>query len=392
MQPAVRVTVLLGLLCLTACGSSNECEEEGATECDRSGRAVRTCASTSDGLRWQSEVCGERTPSCVEQRGGTATCVAESLGECDGASYHDLCPDEHTLQTCVDGQIRRMVCADGEVCGEVPAHALGEGRSENASHACYAPRVPNEPPALVTFVHGDVRVGSAPAGTVPFRVAPGTALRLGEGAVAVVLVKERPTRLEGPREVDPYELQPESDVPAPWAAAVIDRLSNDPPEPIGPEETLLTPAPNADGTVHLLVGEGVPGASETLGIIAWRCDDGCGRTLELRALGSRERVIWRGNGEGRVRYDGPALEAGERYELVVGEQRYPIETEPPTDLRPLLASMRGWPLPETMSVIAAVHRWGGSRAAAVAVTVRTVIERHGADEDANRLRAAYLGE
>jgi len=45
-----------------------------------------------------------------------------------------------------------------------------------------------------------------------------------------------------------------------------------------------------------------------------------------------------------------------------------------------------------MSVIAAVHRWGGSRAAACAVVDRTVIERNGADPDANALRAAYRGD
>jgi len=391
MPPAVR-TAVLGLLLLTACGSSSACDDEGAAECDRAGRAVRRCARTDHGLRWQTEPCDRSTPTCVERRRGGPTCVAERLGECDGASYRDSCPSEHTLQTCTDGQVARVACVRPEICGEVPAHALGEGRSEGASHACYTPRPDDEPPALVTFVHGDVQVGSEPAGAVPFRVAPGTPLRLGDGAVAVVLVKERPTRLEGPREVDPYTLQPEAAVPAPWAAAVVERLSHDPPEPIPPEETLLTPAPNADGAIHLLVGEGVPGAGETLGTITWRCDEACGRTLELRVLGTRERVVWRGNGQRGVRYDGPPLEAGERYELVVGDQRYPIETEAPIDLRPLLASMRGWPLPEMMSVIAAVHRWGGSRAAACAVVDRTVIERNGADPDANALRAAYRGD
>jgi hypothetical protein len=216
-------------------------------------------------------------------------------------------------------------------------------------------------------------------------------LRLGEGARAVLLVHERASRLTGPRDVDLAALAPEDAVPPPWGAAVVELLAREAPRGVSPEEPLTSPAPSESGLVRLALGEGTPGASSTLGELAWRCDEAapCGRTVELRASGTSARVLWRGAGEPGLRYDGPELELGETYELRVGERTYRVETGAPPPLRPLLATMADWPLPEQMSVVAALHLLSGSRAAAVATLRRTLVELHGRSQDVERLLTAY---
>ena len=54
-----------------------------------------------------------------------------------------------------------------------------------------------------------------------------------------------------------------------------------------------------------------------------------------------------------------------------------------------MTSMRGWPLAEQMSVLAALHRWGGSRAAASMALLRAHIEAQRADPDIRALLADY---
>lgn len=386
----MRRIVFASFLVLSACGDSTACRQADQQQCDPEGRAVLRCAPTDHGLRWQTEPCDPGTPTCVE-RGGVATCIAERLGDCDVASFEDSCPDPNTLEDCTAGVRHRVRCLEGERCGEVPAHALGEGRPPRASHACYAPRDPRSPAALVTFVHGEVLLDGAPAPTVPFRVPARGVLRLGEGARAVVLVQERASRLEGPGDFDVYERAPEDALPPAWGATLIEILRRDPPRAVPPEEPLLAPAPSESGVIRLPVGEGTPGASSTLGELRWRCDGAtpCGRTLELRATGTNARVLWRGSGDPGVRYDGPNLEVGETYELRMGDRTYRVETMPPPPLRPLLATMADWPLPEQMSVVAAIHRWNGSRAGAAAALQRTHIELHGRSADAQALLDAY---
>lgn len=388
--------VLPLVLLLTACGSSNECADEGAFRCSDDGHAVRECRRTTNGaLAWDTQPCADRTPTCLEAGPTRAVCVAERLGECDPEEFTDSCVDATTLEDCVGlaagqpGARHRVRCPAGEVCSEVLADAVGEGRPSGATHACHAPRDASSPPALVTFVHGDVLLGAEPAPAVPFRVPSGTPLRLLEGARAVVLVKERASRLVGPREVDVYELQPEAVTPSPWAAALEEILRRDAPGAAPREEPLLAPAPTAPQEIDLVVGEGLPGASNTLGVIEWACERECGRTVQLRNEGANADVLWRATGDRRVRYDGPALEPGRTYELSLGERAYHVRTAAAPSLRPLLASMSDWPLVEQMSVIAAIHRWSGSRAAAVAALQRTHIERHRVDVDVRALLSAY---
>jgi len=394
-----RFAPLLAALVLTAaCDDEGECYENGTARCADDGRGVERCVPRGEDatqLAWERDDCPEVTPSCVEHGTRDAVCVAEQVGECDFSTFEDRCVDERTLEDCVQyrvgeprGAEHRVRCPEGERCGEVPRHALGLGRPPNATHACYEPRRRTHPPALVTYVEGQVRLGEEPAPTVPFRVPTGTRLRLAEGARAVVLVQERPSRLEGPAEIDVYEHQPDGAVPSPAGRAVIDALAAEPPAAVPPDEPLLSPAPSETGVVRLLVGEGIPGAGASLPDVEWRCEEDCGRTVELREQGRSERVLWRGTGSRAVEYEGPDLEAGTAYELRVGERAYRVETRAPTDLRELLGATGDWPLHERMSVVAAVHRWGGSRAAAARTLRRARIEAP-ANEGIRRLLQAY---
>ncbi len=377
---------------MSACNDPSACTRAGAERCEANGRGVVRCVQTERGLRWQTEPCDPSVPTCVETRSGAATCIAEGLGACDEASFEDSCPNERTIEDCTAGVRHRVRCADGQRCGEVPGYAIGEGRAAHASHACYTPRDPDAPAPLVTFASGDVSLGDATAPPVPFTVPAGRTLRLAEGARVVVLVKERPSRLEGPTVLRPSELQPEAIVAEPWARALVEILASAAPRQVPPEEPLQAPGPSEDGLVRLTVGEGVPGASNTLGTIAWRCSGECGRTVELRIEGTQPRVLWRGTGSGSVRYDGPDLELGETYQLRLGERRYRVETVAAPNLRPLLVQMASWPLADQMSVVAAVHRWNGSRAAALNTLRSARLEPRGRDPDLARLLAAYGAE
>jgi len=360
-----------------ACNDPAACTQVGVERCEANQRTIVRCVQTARGLRWQGEACAADVPTCVETRSGTATCIAEGLGACDPASFEDSCVDERTLEDCTANVRHRVQCNTGDRCGSVPEHAIGEGRPANATHACFTPRDPAAPPPLVTLVIGDVRLAGEPAPPVPFVLTPGATLSLATGARAVVLAKERPSRLEGPRDVRADELQPESAVAPAWAAALEEILASEAPRAVPPEEELQAPGPSEDGLIRLTVGEGMPGASNTLGTVRWACSSECGRTVELRANGPRPRVLWRGTGSGSVAYDGPDLELGESYELRLGERIYQVETVPAPNLRPLLMEMARWPIPEQMSVIAAIHRWNGSRAAALNTLRSAQVESRG---------------
>jgi hypothetical protein len=365
--------------------------------CAANGRALERCVPIEGGaLHWASEPCPSATPTCAAGGPREAVCVALRVGECQLEGFADRCVDEHTLEDCAAfgpgataGVLHRVACPDRQRCGEVPTHAIAEGRAASATHACFAPRARVTPEALVTFVHGDVRLGDAPAPTVPFRVPPRTRLHLAEGARAVALVKELPVRLEGPADVDVYEHQPEDRVPTEEGARIVAILSRPPPPEVPPAERLLSPAPSETGVVRVLLGEGVPGASADLPPITWRCEQDCGRTVELRTADHTERVLWRGMGERTAIYAGPELEPDRTYELRVGDGTYRVETERASRYDELMGRMRGWPLAESMSVIAALHRWAGSRAAAVALLERTHIENMRTDQDVMALLAAY---
>ncbi|HBQ11910.1 MAG TPA: hypothetical protein DEF51_12425 [Myxococcales bacterium] len=390
-----RLRFALALLCLAGCDDSR-CDTRNAARCTDEGDLERCAPNRYGGLEWQTQPCEGLTPTCVPHGEDEAVCVGERVGDCDLASFEDRCVDAQTLEDCAAygpgataGALHRVRCEEGTRCGEVPADAIAEGRAEGARHACYAPRDAFSPPALVTFTHGDVHLGDRPAPVVPFRVPRGTPLRLGEGARAVVLVKERASRLSGPSETDVYTLQPEAVVATSEAQGIEAMLAHDPPRAVPPETSLLSPAPSEARLVRVWVGEGVPGASARLPDIAWRCDADCGRTVTVRQVHPEPRTIWRGTGERAVDYDGPALVPGHRYELVLGEEVYRLEAAAAPRLDALMTSMRGWPLAEQMSVLAALHRWGGSRAAASMALLRAHIEAQRADPDIRALLADY---
>ena len=394
----LALTVVLACTtALTACEDRSACTERDALRCSADGRALERCAPIEGGaLHWASVPCPTTTPTCAAGGPREAVCVAERVGECRFQGYVDRCVDEHTLEDCAAfrpdapaGVLHRIACPGRERCGEVPAHAIAEGRASTATHACFAPRARVTPEAIVTFVHGDVRLGDRPAPPVPFRVPPRTRLHLAEGARVVALVKELPLRLAGPGDVDVYEQQPEDVVPTEEAARIVAILSRPPPPSVPPAEPLLSPAPSETGLVRVLLGEGVPGASANLPPITWQCEQDCGRTIELRSADHTDRVLWRGMGERTVIYAGPELEPDRTYELRVGERTYRVETQRAQSYRELMARMQDWPLVESMSVVAALHVWGGSRSAAVALLQRTHIERLRADLDVMALLAAY---
>lgn len=390
-----RALLVLAFFSLAGCDDSR-CEARGAARCTDEGVLERCEPNRYGGLEWAAHPCEGATPTCAPHGEDEAACVGERVGECDLSSFEDRCVDERTLEDCApfgpegdEGALHRVRCAEGTRCGEVPRAAIAAGRAEGARHDCYAPRDPHSPPALVTFTHGDVRLGDAPAPPVPFRVPRGTLLHLGEEARAVVLVKERPSRVEGPRELDVYSLQPEAVVATPEAAAIEALLEREPPRPVPPEETLLSPAPSEARLVRVWVGEGLPGASARLPDLAWRCDEDCGRTATVRQLEPERRTVWRGSGDRAIDYDGPPLEPGHVYELVLGDVVYRLEAEAPPRLDALMAEMRGWPLAEQMSVLAALHRWGGSRAAAVIALLRAHVEAQRGDPAVRALLDAY---
>lgn len=394
LRTLTAASVALGLV---ACDDPNACSELGASRCADE-HTLEVCSSPGEEVeaRWTRGACPERTPECLERGASAAECVADAIGSCDFATFEGGCVDERTLDDCEqvgdEGVRRHLRCPDPERCGEVPPHALGEGRPPRARHACYTPRPRDAPPAQVTMLTGEARLDGEPPPPVPFRVLPDQRLELSEGARAVLLVKERASRVSTPGEVDPYALQPESPVPTAEAAALTRALAASGAEAPSPDEPLLAPTPNAGNLIRLVVGEGMPGASATVRRFAWRCDEGaCGRTVALRQTAPVERMIWRGMSEREVAYEGPELEAGARYELTLGEHRYRVETMAPLRIGELLESMAGWPVAERLSVVAAVHVARGSRAAAVETIERGLMDRP-RDRDLLALRRALRGE
>jgi hypothetical protein len=337
-------------VCLTACGD-DACDDDGAGRCTGA-HSMMFCERGE----WRPVSCETPTPNCVAQ-GFRAACIGERAGSCEFESFTDRCVDERTLEDCTlvadtDDAIKHHVrCPEGQRCGEAPRASFGPQRPPHARFACFAPRP--RAPAIVTFARGDLRVAGQPAPPVPFEV--DDTLELAAGAHAVLLVAERASQLDGPGTFDPDDYRPEGD-----SAEPIELEGQ--PAPI-PDDPLIAPAPEGVQRITLIVGEGVPGASSRLGTIRWRCEGECGREVELTERG---RVLWRGQGEGSVAYDGPALDAPASYTLRIGDAEYEVRTLPPIPMRELMRSMSGWPLVERMSVVAAIHRWRGSRAAAVA--------------------------
>lgn len=356
-------------LLLVACDDPDACEEIGASRCAGEG-TLEVCAQSGSDARWTRGACPEGTPTCVEHGASEATCVGEQVGECDFDSFEGGCVDESTLDDCVrlgdgPGSRQHVRCAPRERCGEVPEDAMPEDHPPRMRHACFTPRPPNAPPALVTYVYGEVALDGEQPPAVPFRVEPGQRLRIADGARVVLLVKEHPSRITGPDEIDPYAFQPPRPTPTPEGAGVVDSITGEPPPALSPDEPLLEPAPTEGGLVRLIVGEGVPGASARIHRFAWRCEDDCGRTVELRQTQPVDRVIWRGNGERELDYEGPALEPGARYQLSLGEHTYRVEALQPRAMRELFTTMADWPEVDRTSVVAAIHLHRGSRAAAV---------------------------
>ncbi|MGE0789669.1 MAG: hypothetical protein AB7S26_28610 [Sandaracinaceae bacterium] len=391
------VALALGLM-VAACDDASRCSEARAARCADE-HTLEVCDGAGGDLRWTRGACPTDTPVCAEQGASAAVCVTELTGSCDADHFETQCLDEHTLDDCVryregasEGARQRVRCREGEVCGEVPPDTLLAGRPVGATHACYAPRPREAPPALVAFLVGGATVAGRPAPEVPFRVMPGEHLVLEAGARAVVLVKERASRLSGPSDTDPYVLQPQRNVPSEEARALVEILAGEPPPPAIAEAALYDPAPSTRDVVRLTVGEGMPGASSTIRRFAWRCgdDEGCGRTVELRRVAPEQGVLFRGNGARELAYEGPGLEAGARYELSIGEHRYRVETLPVISLRELMASIAEFPVVEQLAVLAAVHLYRGSRAAAVEVLQRGLMDRR-RDPELLRLIEIYRG-
>lgn len=381
-------------LLLVACDDPNACEEIGASRCaDES--TLEICAEGSSGTRWTRGPCPDGTPTCMEHGASEAICVGESVGECDYETFEGGCHDETTLDDCVQlGQNatrQRVRCSPGQRCGEVPEDSLPEEHPPRMLFACYTPRPPHEPPAIVTFVHGDVQIAGEAAPPVPFRVRPGQRLTLAAEARVVLLVKERASRVTGPDEIDPYAFQPARPTPTPQGAGVVDAITGDEPPALSPDEPLLEPTPSAGGIVRLIVGEGVPGAAARMRRFRWRCDDDCGRTVELRQTQPIDRVVWRGNGERELAYDGPPLEANARYQLRLGEHTYQVEALQPRAMSEILGEMADWPDVDRASVVAAIHLYRGSRAGAV-LALRSHSEHAPRDAELRALLERYRGD
>ncbi|MBX3273226.1 MAG: hypothetical protein KF729_23375 [Sandaracinaceae bacterium] len=121
-------------LAVSGCSDPSSCPTPGVARCDGAGGAVERCVATERGPRWQTEPCAARNPRCVE-RAGTASCVAERLGDCDEATFEDSCPDEHTLEDCAAGARHRVRCAEGERC-ERSDLTRAKNRQLTTRHAC----------------------------------------------------------------------------------------------------------------------------------------------------------------------------------------------------------------------------------------------------------------
>ena len=388
-----HASALVFAIVALGCGSEDEtrCYELDTVRCDDSERARLRCDDVEGQLRWVRSECEAPTSTCAERGVRDATCVGEAVGQCDADAFADRCVDEHTLESCArlrttepEGVRHRIVCGDNLVCA--PARGGVDG--------CVPRRLRNSPPALVAFVRGEVALveegESRAAPPIPFRVMPNARLRVGAQALAIVIVKERASRIEGPAEIDPYTLQPEGGAPSPEAQAILEMLAEDAPEPVPPEEPLIRPAPNADSTIAIFLGAGAPGAIENLREVAWRCDAerACGQTVTLEDRGT---TLWRAQAERRVAYAGPQLEPGHTYTLRVGPRSYRLLTRRAVRWPRLYAALRQWPLDQRVAVFAALYRWSGSRAAAVESIRRARPHIDGPDLAA--LRSAYgVGE
>ena len=186
-------------------------------------------------------------------------------------------------------------------------------------------------PALVTTAKGSVSLVQADAETqpaAPYVLAEGQALRVPEGAVAVVLFEGTAVQVTGPAKLDYSQLSGakasaggDSDL----LASLVSRGS----------DVRTAGATRAAGELSLtrpLVQDKVAGLQD----IAWSCAD-CGeQALELYSFMDDE-VVWTGTGTGTAAYAGPQLSPGP-YSLKVGGSEFAFKVLGPQD--PALSQAR----------------------------------------------------
>lgn len=182
-----------------------------------------------------------------------------------------------------------------------------------------------EAPAMVTTARGEVQLitgdTAAELPPLPVLLAPGQSLKLGDGALVVVLCGGQATKIEGPATVglDRLRRSDSDDPAAPGVLADLLSRQSSTARPAasrgGPEMTLLRPVP----WTSLL----------SPALIRWRCED-CGQQAVQIYDFRADEVVWTGEGTGGVDYSGPALKPGAYY-VVIGSRDFPFTVPPAED-------------------------------------------------------------
>jgi len=182
-----------------------------------------------------------------------------------------------------------------------------------------------EAPAMVTTARGEVQLmtgdTAAELPPLPVLLAPGQSLKLGEGAMVVVLCGGQATKIEGPDTVGLDRLRrKDSDDPA-APGVLADLLSR--------QTSTRRPAASRGGNLTLL--RPAPWTSVlSPSVIRWHCDS-CGpQVIDIYDLRADE-VLWTGEGTGSVAYGGPELKPGAYY-VHIGSRDFPF-TVPPVEVQ-----------------------------------------------------------
>ena len=186
-------------------------------------------------------------------------------------------------------------------------------------------------PAVVTTARGEVQlVQDGLAGEMPsppFLLEPGQVLKLGDGAMVVILCQGNASKFTGPDTVAPETLPAVLAQNAEGVGALNDLLTRK-------VNTSRAGASRAGDSVQLL--RPVPGTVVLAPAhIRWSCAD-CGEQ-EVQVYDFRaDEVVWSGRGTDSVAYDGPALEPGAYY-LQLLKRDY-LFTVPPVEERDQLTA------------------------------------------------------
>lgn len=183
-----------------------------------------------------------------------------------------------------------------------------------------------EAPAMVTTARGEVQLISGDTAAelppLPVLLAPGQSLKLGDGALVVVLCGGQATKIEGPDTVGLDRLR-RSDSDDPAAPGVLSDL-------LSRQSSTARPAASRGAGGELTLLRPVPWTSLLSPTqIRWRCDD-CGNQ-EVQIYDFRaDEVVWTGEGTTSVGYTGPPLKPGAYY-VVIGSRDFPFTVPPAED-------------------------------------------------------------